>query len=112
MILRALATAALLTATSIAADAQVAAPTDSPAASGSAPANEANSRRICRVSSTIGSRLGGTRTCRTKTEWDQMQREARLTTDHIQRVSPPCMMGPNDPRLGGGPHLVCGSSGP
>ena len=96
MTLRALAAATLL-ATSFAAAAQPAVP-----APGHDP--DASTRKICRVTPANGSRLGGTRTCRTRAEWAEYQREARLTTDHIQRVSPPGMMGPNDPRTA---HLVC-----
>jgi len=65
---------------------------------------DASTRKICRVSPANGSRLGGTRVCRTRQEWMDYQREARATTDRIQRVSPPCMMGPNEP---GKAHLVC-----
>jgi hypothetical protein len=100
--------AALTAIASFAAEAQAVAP-PAPAA-GSDPAD--STRRICRVSPANGSRLGGTRTCRTRDEWAQAQREARNTTDRIQRVSPACLMGPNDPRLGGGPHLICGNFGP
>jgi hypothetical protein len=67
----------------------------------------ASTRRICRVTPTIGSRLGGTRTCRTKAEWDAADRENREAVSRYQRTTSACMMGPNDPRLGGGPHLVC-----
>ena len=92
--------AALLTATAFAADSQPAAQ----AAPGGTPASE---RRICRVTPTIGTRLGGTRTCRTKAEWDAADRENREAVNRYQRTPSACMMGPNDPRLGGGPHLVC-----
>jgi hypothetical protein len=106
MNMRMLTAAALLAIASFAADAQ-------PAPSASAGSDPADAtRRICRVSPANGSRLGGTRTCRTRDEWAQAQREARNTTDRIQRVSPACLMGPNDPRMGGGPHLVCGNFGP
>ncbi|MBV9882633.1 MAG: hypothetical protein JO276_06455 [Sphingomonadaceae bacterium] len=66
-----------------------------------------NSRRICRVTPTIGSRLGGTRTCRTKAEWDAADRENRDAVNRYQRTTSACMMGPNDPTTPGGPHLVC-----
>ena len=102
MTLRALAAAALLAATSFAAAAQPPAP--AVPAPGHDP--DASTRKICRVSPANGSRLGGTRTCRTRAEWAEYQREARLTTDHIQRVTPPCHMGPNDVRTA---HLVCGN---
>jgi hypothetical protein len=70
---------------------------------------DASTRKICRVSPANGSRLGGTRTCRTREEWAQAQREARMSAERIQRGTAACMMGPNDPRLGAGPHLVCGN---
>jgi hypothetical protein len=100
--------AALAAIASFAAEAQTVAPA-APAA-GSDPA--AATRKICRVSPANGSRLGGTRTCRTRDEWAQAQREARMATDRYQRTTSACLMGPNDPRLGGGPHLVCGNFGP
>jgi hypothetical protein len=107
MNMRMLTAAALLAIASFAAEAQAVAP---PAPAAADPADA--TRRICRVSPANGSRLGGTRTCRTRDEWAQAQREARSNTDRIQRVSPACLMGPNDPRMGGGPHLVCGNFGP
>lgn len=61
-------------------------------------------RKICRVSPANGSRLGGTRTCRTRAEWDEFSRDSRNIVEHIQRVSPPCLMGPNAP---GQAHLAC-----
>jgi hypothetical protein len=108
MKMRVLIGAALLAAASFSADAQtVAAPAAAP---GPDPAE--STRKICRVSPANGSRLGGTRTCRTREEWAQAQREARMSTDRIQRGTAGCLMGPNDPRMGGGPHLVCGNFGP
>jgi hypothetical protein len=79
------------------------------AAGASSSTEDINSRRICRVTPTVGSRLGGTRTCRTKAEWDAADRESRDAVNRYQRTTSACMMGPNDPRLGGGPHLVCGN---
>jgi hypothetical protein len=64
----------------------------------------ASTRRICRVTPTIGSRLGGTRTCRTKAEWDAADRENRDAVGRYQRTTSACMMGPNEP---GHAHLVC-----
>jgi len=107
MTMRALAAAAFLAATSFAAAAQTAAP--AVPAPGQDP--QASTRRICRVSPANGSRLGGTRTCRTAAEWAQAQREARASAEHIQRGTAGCLMGPNDPRMGGGPHLVCSNFG-
>ena len=109
MTMRAFAAAALLAAASFAAAAQPA----SPAAPAPAPgqAADASTHKICRVSPANGSRLGGTRTCRTREEWAQAQREARSSAERIQRGTAGCLMGPNDPRLGGGPHLVCGNFG-
>ena len=78
-------------------------------AAGATGTSDVNSRRICRVTPRIGSRLGGTRTCRTKTEWDAADREAREAVNRYQRTTASCMMGSNDPR---NPHLVCSSDGP
>ena len=105
MTLRPILTAALVAAAAIPAAAQTAAP---------APGTDTdiNSRRICRVTPRIGSRLGGTRTCRTKAEWDAADRENRDAVNRYQRTTSFCMMGPNDPRMGGGPHLVCSADGP
>ena len=107
MTIRALAGAALLAAASFAA-AAAAQPAASPAPTADPQASE---RKICRVSPANGSRLGGVRTCRTREEWAQAYREARASAEHIQRGTPGCLMGPNDPRMGGGPHLVCGNFG-
>jgi hypothetical protein len=103
MTMRAVMAASLLAMASFAAAAQPAPPAPAAAPSGGTDSDYAT-RRICRVTPANGSRLGGTRTCRTRAEWEEYQREARLTTDRIQRVSPPCMMGPNEP---GHAHLVC-----
>ena len=100
MTIRALAAASLLAVTAFAAAAQ-------PAPSAVQDPN-ASTRKICRVSPANGSRLGGTRTCRTREEWAQYQREARLTTERIQRATPACLVGGNDPRVPG-PSLVCGN---
>ena len=107
MTIRALAAAALLAATSFAAAAQ----TQTPAAPAPGADPNASTRKICRVSPANGSRLGGTRICRTRDEWAQAQREARASAERIQRGTAGCLMGPNDPRLGGGPHLVCSNFG-
>jgi len=103
MILKALAATAMFAAASFAA-AQPGAIATSPASGGSAPASEATTRSICRVTPTIGSRLGGTRTCRTKAEWDAADRENRDAVNRYQRTTSACMMGPNEP---GHAHLVC-----
>jgi len=104
MTLRFLAAASILAATAFAAAAQTS-PSAVPAP-GQDP--NASTRKICRVSPANGSRLGGTRTCRTREEWAQYQREARLTTEGIQRATPACLVGGNDPRVPG-PNLVCGN---
>jgi hypothetical protein len=103
MTLRALAAAALFASAAIPAFAE---PNAAPAAQ-AMPAGhdaDASTRRICRVTPTIGSRLGGTRTCRTKAEWDAADRENRDVVNRIQRGTPACMMGPNEPGHAG---LVC-----
>ena len=106
MTLRFLAAASILAATSFAAAAQTA-PSAVPAPGEDL---QASTRKICRVSPANGSRLGGTRVCRTRDEWAQAQREARATAEHIQRSTPGCLSGPNDPRLGA-PTLVCSTFG-
>jgi hypothetical protein len=63
-----------------------------------------STRRICRISQQIGTRLGAVRTCRTKAEWAEADLEARRVTDRIQRVTSACLMGPNAP---GQAHVVC-----
>ena len=102
MTVRALASATFLAAASVAAQAQPAAPT--PASTAATGPEDVNSRRICRVTPTIGSRLGGTRTCKTRAEWDEYAREMRTTVQRIQGQGAGCMMGPNQP---GSAHLVC-----
>ncbi|MBV9882632.1 MAG: hypothetical protein JO276_06450 [Sphingomonadaceae bacterium] len=106
MNLRLILTAALLGAASFPAVAQ----TGSPGPTGDSAADA--SRRICRVTPRVGSRLGGTRTCRTKAEWDAADRENREAVNRYQRTTSFCMMGPNDPSMAGGPHLVCSADGP
>jgi hypothetical protein len=49
-----------------------------------------STRRYCRVSDQIGTRLGAVRTCRTKAEWKQFERESVQIVDRMQRVAPPC----------------------
>jgi hypothetical protein len=102
MAMRALVIASLLAAMSAAAAAQTAAP--APTQSTGANGEDINARRICRVTPVIGSRLGGTRTCKTKAEWDQFAREMRTTVERIQGMGAGCMMGTNEP---GNTHLVC-----
>jgi hypothetical protein len=49
-----------------------------------------SSRRICRISDEIGTRLGRLRTCRTKAEWDQSIRETGQVVDRLQRAATAC----------------------
>jgi hypothetical protein len=42
------------------------------------------SERICRSSLEPGSRLGRTRICRTRAEWDNLRREGRAAIDRAQ----------------------------
>ena len=46
--------------------------------------------KICEVNTTIGSRLGGVRRCRTREEREQAKQEARQTVDRIQAFKPTC----------------------
>ena len=48
----------------------------------------AKEKRICRTDSTLGTRLGNTRRCRTKTEDDAHKAEARNTVDRMQAFKP------------------------
>jgi hypothetical protein len=63
-----------------------------------------STRKTCRITQQIGTRLGAVRTYRTKSEWAEADIERRRTMDRIQRVTAPCLMGPNAP---GQQHLVC-----
>ena len=97
MAMRFLAVASLLAATALAAAAQPA-PSAAPAP-GQDP--NASARKICRVSPANGSRLGGTRTCRTRQEWIDHQREARLVTERIQASTSACLAASNNPQSPG-----------
>jgi hypothetical protein len=55
----------------------------SAAAFAQAPASSPNDR-ICRVTGETGSRLQRNRICKTRAEWDQLQREQRNTLDRAQ----------------------------
>jgi hypothetical protein len=49
-----------------------------------------STRRICRISDQIGTRLGAVRTCRTRAEWTQSAREYVQIVDRMQRIAPAC----------------------
>lgn len=49
-----------------------------------------STRKICRISDQIGTRLGTVRTCRTQAEWAQAAREYVQVVDRMQRVAPAC----------------------
>lgn len=49
-----------------------------------------STRRICRISQQIGTRLGEVRTCRTKAEWEQFTRESGQVVDRMQRAAAAC----------------------
>ena len=51
-------------------------------------AKKETERRTCEVSGVIGSRLGGVRRCRTKSERKAHQQEARQVVDRIQHWKP------------------------
>ena len=53
-----------------------------------------STKKICRTNSTIGTRLGNTRTCRTKAEHEAVKAEARRTIDRIQHQRPLVCDGP------------------
>ena len=67
-----------------------------------------STKKICKLESRNGSRLGGKRTCKSQAEWDQIARESRLTAENIQRGPQPCLMGPNDPTNPGAGVPNCG----
>ena len=67
-----------------------------------------SNKKICKLESRNGSRLGGKRTCKTQAEWDQIARESRLTAENIQRGPQPCLMGGNDPTRSMAPN--CGGN--
>jgi hypothetical protein len=43
-------------------------------------------RRVCRVDSKTGSRLGGVQRCRSKAEWDRSKQESRRVVDRMQNT--------------------------
>ena len=45
-------------------------------------------RKTCEIDTTIGTRLGNTRRCRTKAERDAHKAEARNTVDRMQAFKP------------------------
>jgi hypothetical protein len=53
-----------------------------------APESDYYTKKICETVRPVGSRLGGTRRCRTQAEIDQHQRESRQTLERIQAHSP------------------------
>jgi hypothetical protein len=63
-------------------------------------------RRICRVTGTIGTRLGRNRVCKTRAEWDEFRRDQRNMVEAFQAFTPACMTGSNAP---GGSAVVCGN---
>jgi hypothetical protein len=80
VIIRALLAAVAVAAVPIAAqDAQ--APSQQP---------DPRTTKICEVNTTIGSRLGGVRRCRTRAEREEAKQEARQVVDRIQTFKPTC----------------------
>lgn len=106
MILRAMASAAILAAAALAP--LPAAAADTTPRSRHAVDPEYSTRVICRVSPSNGSRLGTTRTCKTRAEWDQFARDQRNSVERFQAFTPGCAMGSNVPGQGNMP-VVCGS---
>jgi hypothetical protein len=60
-------------------------------------------KKICRASVPLGSRLGGATVCRTAAEWAETKAEARRTVERVQGTSSSCLRGGGGP--GGAP--VC-----
>lgn len=50
--------------------------------------SESAEKKVCSTDTTIGTRLGSTRRCRTKSERDAAKAEARQTVDRIQLMKP------------------------
>jgi hypothetical protein len=100
MIARLLA-AGILVAVSLSAPAQ--------AQQASSRSSDYRQKKVCKVEGTIGSRLGGKRTCRTQAEWDELARENRTVVEHFQAYTHPCLSGGNVP---GSPAVNCSSGGP
>jgi hypothetical protein len=63
----------------------------------SSKAGDYRNKKICRVEGAVGSRLVKNRTCRTKAEWDELDRDQRTITERIQAYSPPCLLLSNQP---------------
>ena len=106
MTLRALAAAAIL-ASAAAAPLPAAAQTAAQNARHAADPEYAT-RRICRVTGRIGTRLGNTRVCKTRAEWDDFRRDQRNMVEAFQAFTPACMTGSNVPGQGNSP-VVCGN---
>lgn len=72
-----------------------------PAAVGAEPAQRKSDpdRKICATDSTIGTRLGNTRRCRTKAERDAHKAEARNAVDRMQYFRPQFTTCPPDCRV-------------
>jgi hypothetical protein len=66
-----------------------------PATASAAPAAAStDNRRVCRVISQVGSRLGSRRVCGTQAEWDDVDSEARRTmAEGRQRMLAPTVDG-------------------
>lgn len=56
-----------------------------PAATAEQPAKAAKPKLVCRTELPTGSRLGGTRICKTQAEWDDIARNSRDTLDNSIR---------------------------
>lgn len=66
---------------------------ESTAPDAAARASAYSTKKVCREEGEIGTRLGGTRICRTKAEWDQIRSESRKTTEKIQGSTSGCLRG-------------------
>jgi hypothetical protein len=53
-----------------------------------APSKAPSARRVCTVQSTLGTRLGNTRRCRTEEEREKEQQEGRQVAERIQAFRP------------------------
>lgn len=103
MMSRAFACAAALAAAPLSAFAQpAAAPTGRHAGD-----PEYATRRICRVTAQLGTRLMNRRVCKTRAEWEDFRRDQRNMVEAFQAFTPGCMTGSNVPGQDNQP-IVCG----
>lgn len=60
-----------------------------------AKSNDYYTKKVCETVKPTGSRLGGTRRCRTQAELDAVAAEARRTVERVQSMKPVMCIPPN-----------------